>query len=351
MLDNEYTATARILPPQQQSNAATSAMLAQLLGAAAILGSAMPTRPSDLYSGMLKGHTIADRLIVQFDLQKLYDKSTTVETRRALAKRTLIAAGRDGIIGISVEDADPKRAAAIANAYAEELQELAQGMALTEAAQRRLFFEQQLVKAKQQLSEAEVELKKTQETTGLIQLDQQGRAIIEAIARIRAEIAAKEVQLAASRTFATDANPEVVLLRQQLSGLRSELIKLEKSSGGNAGDVFIPTGKVPEAGLEYIRKFRDLKYHEAIMELLAKQYEIARLDEAKDIALIQFIDRAVPPDRKSGPDRGLIAVAAAFIAAVLAVLWVLLQEAGARARRDPVTEEKIRTLRALLKRL
>jgi len=348
-MNNVFTGTARLLPPQQ-SSASTVAMLAQLGGAAAFLGSAVGAKTSELYAGMLKGHTIADRLIVKFKLQERFGKETLVDTRRMLAQRTEIASGRDGIISVSFEDADPKVAAEVANAYGEELQELMQGLALTEAAQRRLFFEQQLVKAKQQLSEAEGALRKTQEATGLIQLDQQGRAIIEAIARLRAEIAAREVQIAASRTFATNANPEVVLLRQQLLGLRAELVKLERSGAGSAGDVFIPSGKVPEAGLEYVRKLRDLKYSEAIMELLAKQYEIARLDEAKDLALVQFVDRAVPPDRKTKPARSLIVLAMAFIAGVLTLLWVLIREATARARENPETERKLNTLRGLVKR-
>jgi hypothetical protein len=138
------------------------------------------------------------------------------------------------------------------------------------------------------------------------------------------------------------------MLRQQLAGLRGELAKLERSGLGGAGDVFIPTGKVPEAGLEYIRRVRDLKYSEAVMEILARQYEIARLDEAKDIALIQFVDRAVPPDRKSGPKRALIMTAAAFIAAVFTFLWLTVQFALERARRNPATEAKLRALRGLI---
>jgi tyrosine-protein kinase Etk/Wzc len=349
---NEYTSTARILPPQQQASASAAALLAQLSGPAAVLGSAVSGRPSDLYAGMLKGHTIADRLIAKFKLQELYDESTMVDTRRELAKHTDISAGRDGIISISFEDIDAQRAAAIANGYAEELQQLAQGLALTEAAQRRLFFEQQLAKARDQLSQAEGDLKKTQEKTGLIQLDQQGRAIIEAIARLRAEIAAREVQIAALKTYATDSNPDFILLRQQLVGLRSELAKLERSgAGGGIGDVLIPTGKVPEAGLEYIRRVRDLKYSEAVMEILARQYEIARLDEAKDIALIQVVDRAVPPDRKSGPKRALIMIASAFIAMVFSFLWLVVQFALERARKNPATEAKLRALRGTFSRL
>jgi uncharacterized protein involved in exopolysaccharide biosynthesis len=349
-MDDVFTGTARVLPPQQ-SGSSSLALLAQMSGASAILGSAAAGRNTDLYAGMLKGHTIADRLIQRFRLQERFEKKTLLDTRRTLASRTEIAAGRDGIITVSFEDIDPKLAASVANAYVEELQELVQGLAITEASQRRVFFEQQLKKARQELTDAEGALKTTQETTGLIQLDQQGRAIIEAIARLRAEIAAKEVQIVAAKSFATDSNPELVLLRQQLAGLRTELGKLERSGSTGAGDTFIPSGKVPEAGLEYVRKLRDLKYNEAIYELLAKQYEVARLDEAKDMALVQFVDRAVPPDRKTKPYRSLIVLAMAFIAGVLTLLWVLVREATARAKRDPRTEQKLLELRRMVTKL
>lgn len=349
-MDNVYTSTARILPPQQSSSASL-ALLAQLSGAAAILGSATGARTADLYAGMLKGHTIADKLIQRFKLQERFSKKTVLDTRTTLRSRTEITPGRDGIISVSFDDTDPKLAADIANAYVEELQDLVQGLAITEASQRRVFFEQQLKKARAELADAEGELKKTQEKTGLIQLDQQGRAIIEAIARLRAEIAAKEVQILAARSFATESNPEIVLLRQQLAGLRTELVKLEKSGINGGGDVLIPTGRVPEAGLEYVRKLRDLKYSEAIFELMAKQYEVARLDEAKDMALIQFVDRAVPPDKKTRPYRSLIVLTMAFITGVMTLLWVLAREATARARRDPETEEKILALRKMVTRL
>jgi len=350
LMDNVYTATARILPPQQSSSS-TLAMLAQLGGPAALLGSAATARNTDLYAGMLKGHTIADRLIERFKLPERYGKKTVVDTRTQLAAQTTITAGRDGIISISVDDKDPAFAAQAANAYVEELQALVHNLAISEAAQRRLFFEQQLATARKQLAEAELAMKKTQEDTGLIRLDEQGRAIIEAIARLRGEIAAREVELAAARTYATESNPQLQVIRQQIAGLRSELAKLERSTGSSSNDVIIPTGRVPEAGLEYMRRFRDLKYNETIYEVLAKQYEVARLDEAKEAAIVQFVDKAVPPDRKSKPYRSLIVLAMAFIAGVLTLLWVLVREVMGRARRDPETDEKLRTLRGLVTRL
>ena len=344
-----YTGTARILPPQQSQSSA-AALLGQLGFAAGMAGSALGIKnPNELYVGMLKSRTVADGLIARFDLRQRYDSDTLDEARRKLDKRSRISSGKDGIIAIEVEDEEPKQAAAMANAYVEELDRLNDTLAVTEAAQRRLFFEKQVRLAKEQLADAEVALKKTQEATGLIKLDDQGRAIIEAVARLRAEIAAREIQLTAMRTFATERNPEYVRLQQELAGMRVQLAKLEKSTPAGEGDVLMPTGNVPEAGLEYVRKIRDVKYFETMFELIAKQYELARLDEAKDLSIIQLLDRAVEPERRSRPTRALITVLSAVVALFVAVLVAFVREAGEKARRDPEGARRIELLRRHLR--
>ena len=345
LIPNVYTGTAKVLPPQQSQSAAAM-LLGQLGGLAGLAGSTFGVKnPNDLYVGMLKSRTVADRIIDRFELQKVYDEDTMVDTRIEFASSSTITAGKDGLITIEFDDKNPHRAADIANAYVEELDRLSQSLAVTEAAQRRLFFEQQLKQARQDLGDAEIALKMTQEKTGLIKLDDQGRAIIEAVAAIRAQISAKEVELRAMRTFATEQNSDFVRAQQQLAGLRSELAKLERAQISGAGDILLPTGKVPQAGLEYIRSFRDVKYYEAIFELLAKQFEAAKIDEAKEAALIQVVDKAVVPDRKSKPRRGLIVAIAALIAAILSALWAFAREAKEQARHDPELAERLASLR------
>ncbi|GAB4173982.1 MAG: Wzz/FepE/Etk N-terminal domain-containing protein [Rhodocyclaceae bacterium] len=341
-----YTGTARILPPQQSQSTA-AAMLGQLGAVAGLAGAGLGIKnPNDLYVGMLKSRGIADRLIERFRLREAYDADTMDDARKALGKRTTVTSGKDGIITIEAEDEDPKKAAAMANAYVEELDRLNDRLAVTEASQRRLFFEKQLKASKDALAGAEVELRRTQEKTGLIKLDEQGKAIIEAVARLRAEIASREVQLGAMRTFATERNPEYVRLRQELSGMREQLGRLEKSSSTAEGDILVPTGKVPEAGLEYVRRLREVKYQEAMFELVAKQYELARLDEAKDVSIIQSLDRAVAPERRTRPKRALITVLSAVVALFVAVLAAFVLEALEKARRDPEGAARIAALRA-----
>ena len=349
-LPNIYSGMTKILPPQQNQSAA-ALMLSQLGNAASLAGNALPIKnPNDLYVGMLKSRTVADNVIARFGLKQVYERKTLEDTRRDLEERTSISHGRDGIITIRFEDADAKRAAAIANAYVEELYKLTQTLAVTEAGQRRLFLEKQLKQTREGLSDAELALKKTQETTGLIKLDDQGRAIIEAVANLRAQIAAKEVEARAMSLFATERNPNYLRVQQELGGLRAELARMEKSTRSGPGDIFVPTGRVPEAGLEYVRRLRDVKYYESVFELLAKQFEMAKIDEARDGAMVQVLDRAIEPEKKSRPHRARIVLITGILAFLAALVWALVRDAFAAARQDTGQQEKLATLRNLLGR-
>src|SRR3954469_20430103 len=299
LLPNRYTATTKILPPQQ-SQSASSMLLTQLAGGAmgplaALAGSGLGLKnPSDIYLGILKSRTIEDALVAKFELMRVYRDKRVSEARKDLEKASDIITQKEGLISISVEDKDPKRAAALTNAYVAELRSVTQHLAISEASQRRLFFEQQVQQAKDDLSRAEVALKETQQKTGMIQIDSQAKAIIEAVGHLQAQVAAKEVQLQAMRSFATDQNPDTILAQQQLAALRTQLSKLENQQGTTIeGDPVVSTGKIPGAGLEYVRKFRDMKYYETIFELLAKQYEAAKIDEAREAAVIQVVDPGV----------------------------------------------------------
>lgn len=349
LLPNYYTAETKILPPQQNQSLAAS-MLGQLGPLAGLAGRDLGLKnPMDMYVAMLQSRTVADALISKFDLLKLYSKKRMTDARAELEDRTLISAGKDGLIYVSIEDRDPNRAAEMANAYVDQLSALTHNLALSEASQRRLFFEQELQKAKDELSRAEQDLRKTEETTGLIQLDSQSKVILESIAQLQAQITAKEVQLRGMRSFATEENPDLMRLQQELEALRSQLAKLQRSETPEKGNIYIPTGKVPSAGLEYVRKFREVKYRETIFELLAKQFEAARMDEAKNVAIIQVVDKAVPPEKKSRPKRALIVLASMLLAFFAAVGIVILQEINRKLRNDPERSEKLRMLRNYLR--
>jgi uncharacterized protein involved in exopolysaccharide biosynthesis len=334
-LPNWFTATARILPPQQsQSNAI--AILGQLGSLGSVASQSFGVRsPSDVYVAILKSRTIADAVITKFDLAKTYREDTLVETRKALGKHVIIGAGRDGVIAIEVEDRDPQRAADIANAFVNELGKLTINLAITEASQRRLFFENQLTKAKTDLADAEHVLKIFSVKAGLVNPQGQLGVTVATAASLRGQIAAKEIQLSAMRSFATEQNPDFERTRQELVGLRSELAKIEQKTGSRNPDVLLSFAKAPELGLEYAQKLRNVRYYEALFEVLAKQYEIARIDEAKDATLVQTLDVAIAPDKRSGPARGLIIIVATLLGAFFSVVTVLVLETK-KAVRAPV---------------
>jgi uncharacterized protein involved in exopolysaccharide biosynthesis len=334
LIPNEYRSSTRILPPQQAQSGA-AALLAQLGGVAgAAAAGAGIKNPNDLYVGMLKSRTVADNMIQRFNLSKVYDQEYKDKTRKELELNTTITTGKDGMIVIEVEDEDRRRAAEMANAYTEELLKLTRTLAVTEAAQRRVFFERQLQQSKDNLARAEIQLKEGLVSHGVVSVDNDSRAIVETGARLRAQISAKEVQLNAMRAFVTSSNPEFRRVQEELSSSRAELAKLENGSGAAT-----PGGA---RGLENIKLLRDVKYHQMLYELLSKQYEIARLDEAKEASIVQVLDKAQEAERKHKPKRAIIVLLSTVGGFVLAVLLAFAldlhrkayQQEGFRAKWD-----------------
>ncbi|MEY3995735.1 MAG: hypothetical protein RL344_78 [Pseudomonadota bacterium] len=322
-----FNAQIRLMPPTSNSGSGQAALLGALGGAGGAASMLGIKTPGDLYIGLLKSRSIIDHVIAKFSLKEVYKIKTAQNTRLQLANLTKVVAGKDGIINIDVEDQDPKRAAAIANEYFYALQNMMQRMAITEAGQRRLFFETQLKQAKNQLTDAEEAFKMMQQTTGVLQLDTQGKVAIEAIARIRAAISAKEVELASLRQYATPENPDYQRKSIEMDALRNESSKLERSQTGDANQVanLGNNKKLTDSGMDYARRLRDLKYAETVFELLAKQFEFARLDESRDVTSLQLIDEAIVPELPSRPNRTLLILAGSLFSLLFAVAIVLLK--------------------------
>jgi uncharacterized protein involved in exopolysaccharide biosynthesis len=298
---------------------------------------------------MLKTRSVEDAVIQRYGLQSEYRKKYLTETRRALEKHTKIdGSTKDGLIRLNFTDRNPNRAAEIANGYVDQFRNLSQHLAITEASQRRVVFENQLEKTKTDLENADEALKRTQLSTGMVQVDGQARAMIESAARLRAQIVAKEVQIEAMRSYAGDENPALTQAQTELEGLRAQFDKMVGSKGGSADDVFLPKGAVPEAGLEYVRRLRDVKYYEAIFEVLAKQLELAKLDEAREGAFIQVVDPAVPPEQKSFPKRGLLTIGGVAVGFTFGIMLALLRGGLVRMQHNPVTKEKLDLLKRSL---
>lgn len=300
LLPNVYTGKAVVQTPQQGSSSA-SMLLGQLGGLAGAAGGALGIKnPSDLYVGMLKSRTVADALVLRFKLQELYGVKTMSAARSALGGATVIAAGKDGFITIEYSDKDPKLAAAIANAYVEELDGLAAALAAKEALGRKAFYEKQLKEVREDLGRAELEMKTFQEKNRVFRLGGEG---------------------------AGGGAPGAGAL------------------GGMGGMVLGAAGGIPTAELEYVRIARDVKSREMLLGAMAQQVAAAKIDAAKDVAVIQVLDKALPPDNKSKPKRALIVLLTSLIAMFMGVCWAFFREAAVRARQDPEQAERINLLR------
>ena len=347
-----YTAITSVLPPQESSSIGAG-LMSQLgsLGSVASLaggGSLGLKNPNNLQVAMLQSRTVEDAMVDRFHLLQLYHKKRRSDARKKFEKEVDIDSGsKDGLIRISVTDSDPQRAATMANGYVDEFKKFSATLAVTEASRRRLFFEQQLSQAKDSLAKAEEDLKITEQKTGVIQLDAQARAAIQLVADLRAQVAAKEAQITAIRSFATGENPELQIAEQELAGLQAQEEKMGAASEG-AANALIPKQNMPESGVEYVRKLRDVKYYETIFDLIARQYEIAKVDEARQGSVVQIVDRAIVPDKRSSPQRLLIVLGSAVFGLVAGIAWAFAKEGLTKLEQNPAERTRVETLKRLI---
>ncbi|MGA8343933.1 MAG: Wzz/FepE/Etk N-terminal domain-containing protein [Candidatus Sulfotelmatobacter sp.] len=351
LLPVRYEAKIVLLPPQQNSSMA-SALLGQMgnlggLGSLGALAGGLGLKtPADMYVSLLTSRTVEDAMIQRFGLMAEYREKRMSDTRKEFERRTTAVAGtKDGLIRISIEDSDPKRAADLANGYVDEFRKLSESLAITEAARRRLFFDRELQQAKDELTVSEEAMRKTQQSTGVLQIDSQARSLIESAAVLRAQVVAKEVQIQGMRSFAAEDNPNLVLAKQQLAALQSQLEQIAGSHQDAGSDIVLSKGRVTQAGLEYLRRLRDLKYHETVFELLAKELEIAELDEAREGEIVQVVDAAVPPDRHPSPHRTLIVIGMTILAFFVAVFWIIVRQGLERTFELPENRRRLEAIK------
>lgn len=350
LMPNIYTATARLLPPQQEKSG-LGAMLSGMGDLAALAGISTGGGSADLYVGMLKSRTVADAVIERFDLMQKFEWEKRDDAYQALEQKVQISADKKtAFITIAADDEDPQFAAELANAYVEELKKLNVQINLNSAGRERVFLEERLAVVKSDLIAAEEGLRTFQQTNKAIKIDAQATAVIESIARLKGEVASKEVELGVLLTSQTEQNPQVRALREGIGQLKAQLRKLEDSSEGRkvSSDVFIATADVPSVGLQYARLMRDFKVQETLFELLTKQYEVAKISEAKNTSALQVLDEAAVPDRKSKPKRSLIVLMATFAIGFLAVLLAFVREFGQKMNdEDRQRWEEIRGMMRL----
>ena len=316
-----YKGECRILPPSQ-GGSRMAGLMAQMGGLADLVGISGTATSGQMMIGVLKGNTVVDAIIDRFNLMELYDVEIRLNMRKKVTDDILEVNEdiKSGIVTVAALDEDPVRAADMANAFVEELQKRLQGLSLTEAGQRRLFFEAQLKQAQQALGDAEDAMLRYQQESGVIVLEPQMKALLESITALRGQIAAKNVEVSSLQTYAKQNNPQLKLAQSQLEAMNKELERLEEQQK-KSGKAFPSMSQAPELGLEYQRYTRELQIAGAMYEVMLKQFEAAKLDEAKDFSTVQIVDPATPPDYKYKPSRARICIIGTMLGMFLGCAW------------------------------
>lgn len=328
-----FTASTTFLPPAaSQQQTGTAAVLSALGPLGGLAGTGMKT-PDEMYVALLTSDSVIGGLDGRFNLLERYGQTNHEALRRLMAGVVRVTSDKkSGLIRVDVDDADPEFAARLANAHAEEISKVLSRLAIGEAHKRRVFYERQIKDAKESLVQAEAGLRAVQEKSGMIALEKQAESTVMGVAQLRAAIAEREVQMKVLRVDSTEHNPAVLKLRSELAALKTELARAESAQGPSA--VGVSMAKLPAAAVEYVRARRELKIQEALMEGLIRQYEIAKLDEAKESPSLQQVDAARVPVRKSSPRRGLLVVGF-FMAGLLSTMaWTLGRGYVAKIRRE-----------------
>src|ERR1700722_5593458 len=350
MIHPTFTAKAVIMPPRQgQSSAALVTQLSSLASLTGLGDTGSLRDPNDLYLAIVQSNTVADAIIKRLNLMAVYHVQKLSQARIILTANSKFVSEKGGMISITTKDEDPHRAADIANAYVDELHAINSRLVIGEASVRRNFFSQQLALEKDRLTDAEIALQQTEESTGAVSPMGQTGVVIQQVANLQSQIISREVQLDSLRTSSTDQNPDVIRLNSELTSLREQLTNLEGAEKGRKpGDISLSSRSLPHDQVAYLRKQRDVQYHTLIFDLIARQFEAARLDEAKASPLIQVLDPAEPPERKSGPYRALWMLVGLILGFLFGCVRVIGSYVHSRGVADPDNAARLEQFRRAL---
>jgi uncharacterized protein involved in exopolysaccharide biosynthesis len=372
LIPKQYTSTAQLMPPDSQS---TSGM-AMMAGFVAKGGGGLGSAASDLlgmkstgalFIGVLRSQTSQDRLVQQFDLKRVYGTSLVTDARMKLDQNTSVSEDRkSGIITVSVTDRNPQRAAALTSAYVDELNSLVAELSTSAAYRERVFLEERLKFVKQDLDDASNQLAQFSSKNNTIDIQDEGKAIVEAAANLAGQMIAAQSQLEGLRQIYTDNNPRVQSLNARVAELRKQLQKIGGTGRENTKDGVSGTEQssempypsirnLPLLGVKYADHYRHAKIQETVYELLTEQYELAKVQEAKETPSVKVLDAALIPEKKSSPHRLEIMLLGTFLAVSLSVVWVLgsaqWEEVDPQDPRKVLAQEVARALKARLPRI
>jgi len=330
LLPDIYTARAKILPPQQQGGLLSAAMMQ---GALAAIGGDLlgESKTAKLYAEMLKIESLRDPIIERFKLHDVYGRKYREDVYRAMDKKILVTSIKEGIITVSVDDRDPKRAAEMANGLVSELKKLTTGMSMTAAGNNKAFFEERIAKSREELTRAENDLKSFQSRYKTVDASQQAALSVTAISQLTAQLNAQEIELSVLRRTYADSSQRIKSVQGAIGVLRDKIAALQSSGGSVALPGF---EKIPERGQEFLHLMRRFKTAEAVNEMLVKQYEVARLNSENDVSTIQILQQARVPDKRSKPKRGFLIVMSTFTAFLCSLVYVLVSDRLKRLRAN-----------------
>ena len=313
-----FTARTLVMPPQQQQSSAASS-LASLSALAGVASSTTGIKsPDDMYVSFMTSEGFQKKIIDHFNLMDRYHCPFVIDCRQSLSQHARIVSDKkSSLMSIEVDDVDPVFAANMANTFVEELSILLGRLAVTEAQQRRLYFENQIKKTQDDLSLAETQFRNAQHRSGLQLPTVEAETGVKAIAEMHGQIAARELQLQALKSYATQENNDVKKLVTELAAMKMHLLKLERGS--------LDTSNPQSIQQEAIQSYRNMKVQESMLEAFAKQYELAKVDESKEGPLVQVVDSATPPERRSSPKRTQLVVNSALGGFVFSTLLAFLR--------------------------
>lgn len=346
-----YSAMARLLPPKTKPNTATMLSQTGSLAGAGVGGVLEGQQPVvDMYLAILQSRAAAEFMDSNFDLRKRWGVSSIESVYGRLSSMSKIAPSPNGIINIEIEDSDPVWAARLANGYADALQYITQGLAVNEASKRRVFYEQQMNVSLQQLTVAEMSLRKIQQETGVLNLDPQIQMAIQESNRLRTAIASKETELASMEAFATERNADYLRLQHEIDALKNQLEQWRRPVKAS-DDVALQAseGLLPEISMEYVKHVREVKNLELVYELFLKELQLTRIDQVKDATTVEFLDKAIPPSTPSYPKKKRTIAIASLIGFLIAMVSILIYELTVVALKNEVNMSRVRMIREALR--
>ena len=336
LIPNRYQSTARLMPPDNNQSGGLAMAAAALTSSAGDLGNMASQMlgiksNSDIFAGILSSRTVQDKLIEQFDLRRIYSDRRMEDARTDLAEHTGVSVDRKSqIITISVTDHDPKRAAAMGQAYITELNRLVAELSTSSARRERIFLEERLKSVSQDLESAEKEFSQFSSKNTALDIKEQGKAMVGAAATLQGQYIAAQSELEGLRQIYSDNNVRVRSVRARMDELKHQLEKLGgkgesmTDASSQPGDSLYPSiRKLPLLGVTYADLYRRTKIQETVLETLTKEYEMAKVQEAKEIPTVKVLDPANVPDKKSFPPRTLMVLFGTALAFAVGSGWVL----------------------------